>query len=237
MIKDKSCATKCIILPCAGGCAANYNKYKHFLPDVTIYEYPGHWTRYREGLVHSVSALVEDFVTRVIDAEQDMPLYLFGHSMGGIVAWSAVEKLLSMGVTVAGLYIAACSPPSESGDFLREIKNDNDIKLFLAKIRQVPSKVLESAFFRENLLPSIKNDFQMIQNLSDGCIWSERKINIPITCFYGQDDSLVPYSNIQKWKEFTEKETRFFACRGNHFFVYDTTNANYISNIISEGFK
>ena len=63
------------------------------------------------------------------------------------------------------------------------------------------------------------------------------EINIPITCFYGQDDSLVPYSNIQKWKEFTEKETRFFACRGNHFFVYDTTNANYISNIISEGFK
>lgn len=149
MIKDKSCATKCIILPCAGGCAANYNKYKHFLPDVTIYEYPGHWTRYREGLVHSVSALVEDFVTRVIDAEQDMPLYLFGHSMGGIVAWSAVEKLLSMGVTVAGLYIAACSPPSESGDFLREIKNDNDIKLFLVKSGKCHPKFWKAHFLEK----------------------------------------------------------------------------------------
>lgn len=231
---DRSVEAKYIILPCAGGCASNYNKYKRFLPSVTIYEYPGHWTRYNEGLVNSIPELVEDLVKGIISDEQNMPLYLFGHSMGGIIAWRAAKKLLSMGLAVAGLYIAACNSPLESIDFLRGIESDSDIKRFLSKIRQVPSNVLESEFFRENLLPPIRNDFRIIQNASDENDLPQRKINIPIICFYGKSDPLVQYDNIKKWGELTERDAKFVPCSGDHFFVYDNRNVEYISSIITK---
>lgn len=221
-----------VILPCAGGCAFSYERYKKFLPGASIYEYPGHWMRYNETLDDSMEKMVGCLLQRITaDSHQD-GLYLFGHSMGGLVAWFAARELLALGADVRGIFVAACSAPILRDTFLEDIKNDDDIRRLLGKIHQMPAHVLQSKFFNENLLPVIRNDFMLVKNTVAAAGISYEPIPVPIICFCGDKDPLVTPSDMKGWSRLSTMETALINCRGNHSFPCDEENIGLISNEI-----
>ena len=148
---------KLICFPCAGGNAKSFEKLSRGIHCFAICaEYSGHWSRYEEPLYHSM----EDCMQYQMQDE----IFLLGHSMGALIAFELGKNLLNAGYKVKGLYLLACMPPDEINDTDFNFEDDEEIKLFLKRINQMPGSVLNSDFFRENLLPSIRNDFRILKN-------------------------------------------------------------------------
>ncbi len=217
-----------IILPCAGGSASNYIKYKTFTDQVLLYEYPGHWSRYEEPLEMSIEQIVQT-ISLTIKENIDEEISILGHSMGGLIAWKLAQTLIEEDIFVKGLYIAACCPPEINPEFIKDIHDDADIKMLLHNIRQVPDKVLESSFFNEDLLPIIRNDLYLVKNyINDFQMDTNIRISVPITCLYGKDDPVIERSQIEKWRNYTTGEFRCATFLGDHFFVYNKENIKLI---------
>lgn len=223
---------KLITFPCAGGNANNFNKIIKNL-DCKIYsmEYSGHWTRYEERMYASMEDCIESLYSEIeeIVTETD-DIFLLGHSMGAIVAYEIAVRLLDHGFSVKALFLLACMPPDEI-DYQKILFENNDrIKIFLNKIRQIPSKVLDSEFFEEELLPSIRNDFSI---LSDYVIVSKlsKRIDVRIICISGVHDPLV--IKMSGWQRYTSNICICVECEGDHFFLYDSSNISKIRDVIS----
>lgn len=220
-----------VMLPCAGGCASNYGGYKKYIPDLEIYEYPGHWTRYHEALIPSARLMVSRVIQQICSGHNGS-IFLFGHSMGGLTAWHAARELERKGVDVKRLFIAACNSPGSLTEWMGDTENEEDIRRFLRSVRQVPEHVLNSGFFHENLLPVIKNDFGLVKEMHQTA--DTGTASFPITCFCGENDPVVSVSDMKKWRSFTSHSFELVCHRGDHFFVYDQDTVAAVSSQILE---
>lgn len=224
--------SKKIILPCAGGCAANYHRYTN-CSDVVAYEYPGHWSRYAEPLVENEKDILEELYVDIIQGKYGDNVEILGHSMGGLLAWLLASKLASNGYHVKHLYIAACSEPTISPEFVKAINNDIDIKNTLRVLRQIPERVLRSDFFNENLLPPIRTDFAIVKSLISALQDADiQQIPVDITCFYGVEDPVIQKEDMVGWEKYTSERFRIMDFNGDHFFLYGRENINKIISIM-----
>ena len=226
---------KVICFPCAGGNASNFNQIiQKNKKDFICIEYSGHWTRYKERLYESIEDCCESLYSEI--AEMITPfdeICLLGHSMGGIVAYEMAGILGSKGYKVVDLILLGCMSPDEMDYRKVTFENDQEIKDFLKRIRQVSEKVLDSGFFSENLLPAIRRDFE---NLSDYLRYFCRKtmINANIVCLSGNKDILT--SSMKGWQDYTRTSFEYDELEGDHFCFYKSENACFISELISRKF-
>ena len=95
------------LLPFAGGSSLLYSQWKldHFL--FRGIDYSGHGFRYQEPMAQSLEDLAEDVIQQ-IESVRPEEFFLFGHSMGGLLAWLVAQKLEKK---PCGLFISACEPP------------------------------------------------------------------------------------------------------------------------------
>lgn len=222
--------TPLLILPCAGGSAANYRGYTKYYKNVIIYEYPGHWAKIDEHLDESFDKMVECMVDSVYGQVDNDDIIVLGHSMGALVGYASIECFRKRHITVRGLYVAASYCPYSSVNTFNKIESDIDIYRFLKNISGISDKIIGSDFFKENMLPAIKNDFKILKMLKNSRYLDQQEA-IPITGLYGEDDPLVSYIDIVKWKMYSSGTFKVARYKGNHFFV---TADNNIREIIAE---
>lgn len=203
------------VLPCAGGSAFNYKKLlrRH----ITTYEYAGHWSRFDEKLDEDFESMVDDLVSHIVNDKKVETVSLLGHSMGALIAWSACIKLKEKGIRVVNLYIVSCGTPSKTHNIFNMMCDDTDIIDFIHLVRQIPDKVVESEFFAENLLPCIRNDFKILKSATE--LLRDDVLEVPITCFCGEDDPIVSVNDMKQWINYTTSEFEVYSCPGDHFFI------------------
>ena len=181
--------------------------------------------------------MINDMQKQIIDItlrRGAKSIYLFGHSMGGLVAYEIAKCLRTQySICVKALFVSSCLPFSlmQSCDSIK-VSNDEEIKNFLKENRQMSNKVLSSKFFEVSLLPAIKNDFRILneylKSKKDDMI-----LDIPIFCFYGKDDTVIEVEKIYKWKEYSNKKCEFIEFVGNHFYLYNADITKKICSIIN----
>lgn len=217
------------IVPCAGGSTFNYQKLlrRH----IKTHEYAGHWSRFDEKLDDNFESMVNDLVSHIIN-DKEKTISLLGHSMGALIAWNACTKLKKKGIKVEHLYIVSCDIPSKTYDIFNRMNDDSDILDFIRLVRQIPVNVYESDFFIENLLPCIRNDFKILR--SAATLLKNEIIDVPITCFCGEDDPIVTINDMRRWKDYTTSVFRIFNCPGDHFFVVKNDCNELLKRIIVE---
>ena len=113
--------TPLLILPCAGGSAANYRGYTKYYKNVIIYEYPGHWAKIDEHLDESFDKMVECMVDSVSGQVDNDDIIVLGHSMGALVGYASIECFRKRHITVRGLYVAASYCPYSSVNTFNKI--------------------------------------------------------------------------------------------------------------------
>lgn len=224
---------KLICFPCAGGNAQSFEKLGQKISCAVIsVEYSGHWSRYTEPQYDSIETCIE---SQLIELKKqicvDDEIFLLGHSMGAVVAFEVGKKLLAMGYQIKRLFLLACLPPDETKRSVFEFQNDESIKKFLKKIRQISDKVLNSIFFVENLLPPTKNDLNIFAAFIRNYSKSE-PIGCNIICLYGDQDSLV--DTMEGWNKYTSISMKEYCLSGGHFFFCDEENEKKIIELINK---
>jgi medium-chain acyl-[acyl-carrier-protein] hydrolase len=206
--------------PYAGGSAATYREWSDALAahvDLVAIEYPGRGARRRERLLTRITAIVDALLPDITSAING-PFALFGHSMGSLVIYELLRRLLMSGVQPACVVMSGCKPPSvrEAGSNLHELPNDEFVEE-LRKLDGTPEEVLADAELMSIAFPILRADFEAVANYSER---GNLALSCPVFAYGGMEDPNVAIEELEYWSEITGASCTIRAFPGNHFFIH-----------------
>lgn len=220
-------AIRLVCLPHAGGAASFFHEWPDALgPDMEVcaIQYPGRENRIREPFAADIASMA-DGIAHALREWLDLPIVVFGHSMGAVVGHEVVRRLfVAHPGAVRHLVVSACAAPHRKPEPLaRELVahwRDDDVvammKSLSANSGENGTELLDDPDMREVLLPAIRDDHRLIQSYR----WQPGPIpTVDVTAFAGARDPAVKVDAVRAWSELTRGA---FECRtfsGGHFYV------------------
>jgi medium-chain acyl-[acyl-carrier-protein] hydrolase len=207
-------------LPYAGGGAYAYRTWRETAPphlQVCPLELPGRGRRLAEAPFLRMDPLARsmaEFLAEVIDR----PYALFGHSMGGLVAFEVARKLRSRGLPAPEhLFVSAMSAPDvpRSGRVLHSAP-DEEVKQHLLDLGGTPRELLDDRDLMELMLPTLRADFCVLETYE---YRAEPPLPTPITVFAGTRDDAISNQDMSGWRRQTRAAARLQMFPGDHFFL------------------
>lgn len=205
-----------VCLPGAGAGASVFHGWSAGLPAWTsliAVQMPGREDRSDEPLATSLTDLADDIAASYLGLRRDArPVLLFGHSMGGALAFETA-RALSAGRRPPAALIAAASAPARGGasgpcdlDALRRL---------IERYGPSRSAALSDEAVFAALAPVISADMDMLrQHRTDGVT------DIPILVLSGATDPVVSEADAARWRAHTTVPVKQMTIAGDHFFPF-----------------
>lgn len=221
-------------LPYAGGGGSIYRRWSEWLPEVDVLpvRLPGREMRMREPLFESLDDLVAQLADALAEFTE-VPYALFGHSMGGLIAFELLEALERRGRPKPRLLCVSArpSPGTEAPEEWRRAPNlpDDEFCRFLEGLTPANALHLADASLRALMLPIVRADFRLCAS------WQPRadaQVDVPILALSGTDDPYVEPSSMEGWRGVTRCSFEHRTLSGDHFFV--TSQGPEVCRLVSD---
>ncbi len=150
-------------LPFAGGGASAYNQWaKKMQGKVTVcpVQLPGREEQIMEKPYIDMSVMLDDLEEAVRKVVYG-PYALWGHSMGGKIAYELEKRLEAAGYTAKCLFISGSRVPSIPEPNPIYHLPDEEFKRELGRFEGTPKEVLENQELLDFFLPMLRADFTM----------------------------------------------------------------------------
>lgn len=204
----------------AGGNGSEYRAWRERLApaiELALVQMAGRGRRFAEPCVDQVNEVVAEVVDAA-SALGDLPLALFGHSMGSIVAYETTHALAECGAA-APSHLFVSGRKAAHVPLNRHTYYDLPDRELLDELRRLGSvnhELLDNEELAELMLPVIRADFR----LHDDYRFVQReKLAVPITVLGGTEDPSCDPAELSRWGELTTGATESLLFPGGHFFV------------------
>jgi medium-chain acyl-[acyl-carrier-protein] hydrolase len=207
--------------PYAGAGVAVFRDWgKDLGPNVEVccIQSPGREHRLRERAFEHMRDLLPPLIGS-LRPWLDRPYAIYGHSLGGRIAFEAARELRRIGAPQPAHFFVGASPAPQlpwsqpSIRFLPEIEFLNEIQ---KRYGGVPKEVIADAEMRALLVPTLRADVGMMETY-------EYEPDVPLGCAItaigGQADRIVPPSAMDPWREQTSSSCILHLLKGDHFFL------------------
>jgi medium-chain acyl-[acyl-carrier-protein] hydrolase len=216
----------------AGGSASSFWAWPAALPasiDVCGVQLPGRQARLHEPAITDLDALVHAIDT-ALEPIADVPVALFGHSFGALLAYELARRMRARGCAIEHLFVAALHPPDQAAPPpLLHILPDDDLVAMLMELNGTPAELLAHPELIELAIPAIRADLTLGETYryrpDDG------PLDVPISAFGGDADPRAQPSDMTGWARHTRGPFRFQAFSGDHFFI-DTQRPAMLTAIV-----
>lgn len=220
-------------LASAGGSAAVYRTWKRHLPpaiDVEPLELPGRGLRWQEPPRRRVAILVDELAEEV----QRRPageFALFGHSLGGLLAFELARRLRRTGAPApaALLVFAARAPHLAPRPGQLHTLDDDALIESLRGFKGTPPELLGNREIMALLLPAVRADFELIETYRYA---AEAPLACPIVAFGGVGDRFVLPLHLEPWRAQTDGAFALAMTPGDHF--YPNTHPSQFLRLLVE---
>lgn len=212
-------AKRILAFPFAGGGAGTYSSWASLVPqevELAAVELPGRGGRLDETPVREWPALLE-LVAAELAPKLDKPFVVFGHSLGGKVAFQFVRLLRRRGLPMPlRLFISATPFPDGRPPKVHSSLPEPALKAELARMGGTPPEVLAADDLMALLLPAIRADL----HLNETCVLAdEPPLQTPITAFRGSRDAECPRDRVDGWLEMTHIPAESLTFDEGHFYL------------------
>jgi len=149
----------------------------------------------------------------------DRPFVFFGHSMGGIVAFELTRHLRQNKISQpATLFVSGCAAPHllNHQTTIQDLPDDEFIEA-LQELNGMPAELLQQPEAIELFLPSLRADFEMMENYR--YVSGGPHLHSRIFAFGGWDDPRVNADQLESWAVHTTSGFRSHYFPGDHFFL------------------
>lgn len=209
----------------AGGSYSVFRGLGAALPDwieASMICYPERMALHRDPLPDDLLGLARRLTERMAPLF-DKPFALFGHSMGGQVAYQITLDLLAQGSTLPfWLGISAFEAPSRASKRTRDrslhLYSDDALRQHLEALGGTPAAILEDDAWRQ-FSTLIRKDLRLFER------WifapDSPTLAIPLTAFVGDRDPLVSAAGCDLWTYFTHHWRGLKTLSGDHFYFLD----------------
>ncbi|MGP4050471.1 thioesterase II family protein [Streptomyces sp. 2A115] len=210
-----------VCFPHAGGSARFFYPWLRELPvgvELLAVQYPGRDDRLDEPVPARMDLLADPLAEAVAEVA-DVPLVLFGHSMGASVAFEVARRLegRSPGL-VRHLFISARPAPFNTDAGNGRPRDDDTLVRELARLGGTDSTLFDDPEIRATLLPAIRGDYRLIEAY-------RYRAGPPLTCattaVVGSHDPEVPNRLAEGWQAATTGTFTLRVMQGGHFYLTD----------------
>lgn len=222
-----------ILIPYAGGMASVYNRWKGFL-DKHIGFFPvelaGRGRRFKDAFYNTLEEAVEDVYCSIKD-KLDLPYAIFGHSMGGAIAYELYNRIKYENNRLPfHMFVSGRRPPHIRSDEKQlHLLTDDEFEEEIMKIGGTPKEIFDDNELSKIFIPILKADYKIIENYEYKP--NECKLGCGITAFTGKFDNDVMLHDIVEWNIYTDCEFNLYVYNGGHFFIND--NIAEITGVIN----
>jgi surfactin synthase thioesterase subunit len=224
---------KIFCLPYAGGSAFSiYGKWRSLLIEeleIVPLELPGRGARIFEDHFKSIEEAVDDGFRVIKKNIENCSYGLWGHSMGGIIAYELGRKIAKSELQNPTNIIISGLKPLHSRNTSSPIHlyNDNDFINTIINLNGTPKEVFDNREMRDLYLPILRNDFKVIYDYDYH--QTDEVLSIPLTAIMGKNED-IKLSEFCRWKELTSSSCEIISLEGDHFFI--NRNLEAIANIL-----
>lgn len=194
--------------------------------DFQALELPGHGARYREALYEQRSTLVRQLGDELTAAGEHPrtqgPYVLFGHSLGGMLAYELAQDLIARGERAPSmLFIAASPAPSVWPTRTRGPLSDPELKAELQRRGGTPPELFEHPELMSLFMPVVRADFALCDEPSPaGC----PPLPCPVHVIGGTQDECTS-EQLEAWQLTTDAAFSLTWLEADHFFPRTHTSA------------
>lgn len=217
--RETPSAARLLCLPHAGGGAFLQRGWPALLPpstEVVSVELPGRGTRMREPPATDVRTAVADLAADLA-AMEDLPLAIFGHSMGAVLAFELALLRRRMGRTPLALFLAGCAAPERLAGRPKIHELDDDAFLArLVRLEAIPAEVLADPDLRAMVLGVLRADITMLETYVGD---EDAAVDCPVWVLGGRDDDAATADDLQAWRVHARAGFEHAEFAGGHFFV------------------
>ncbi|HDR4862742.1 thioesterase domain-containing protein [Bacillus cereus] len=212
-----------LCLPYAGGSAASiYLPWKRKLKEeveVIPLELAGRGKRIKEPLLQSVDEMVTDLIEKtslILSEGEERPYAIFGHSMGGLLAYQFCRKINELNLPQpSNLIVSGFQPP--------DIKLKGDIHILpidefakkMAQTGNIPVSIFKDSNLYNLFIPILYCDYKAVFNYE---YQPADSIKTDLHIFTGKNDYPV-YHLRKEWSRHTDEKFEVHVFEGGHFFI------------------
>jgi surfactin synthase thioesterase subunit len=209
-------------LPYAGASASVYRDWILMAPEflqVCPVELPGKGRLSREPFAKSLSALARKIAEEISD-HVDRPYAIFGHSMGGLLAYEVALQLETAGQPHPFKIFLSGAVPPFSGRIRRTVSELPNAALLehLRELRGTPDAILDDHVLMQFLLPVLRSDFRLCEGYK---AHKPHLLSTPVTALSGEQDESTTAADMLLWKRATISAFESLRYPGGHFFLTD----------------
>ncbi|MEU4833186.1 alpha/beta fold hydrolase [Streptosporangium sp. NPDC023615] len=216
-------AVRLVCLPFCGGGAASHLQWDGVVPpdvELAVICYPGREGRFAEDYATHWSELIDDTVDAVLSAS-DMPYLLFGHSMGGWIAFDVAARIESLDARPpAGVVVSSVNAPSrgltERDMYPNQRDTDDELIGWISRHGQAADHVLSDPDLRELAVELMRADLTVRDTFFHT---PGTRIRAPLQLLTGEHDDVVVPEVGEQWGELTTGAYRHDRLPGEHFFT------------------
>lgn len=220
---DHTAAIRLLAFPWCGAGASVYRRLFECLPrgmDAVAWQLPGRENRYREAPYRHMSTLVAAVLDEM-GPPDDVPLVLFGHSMGAVVAHEVAHGLRQRhGCEPALLVVSGHEAPvgrQHQGATLHDA-DERSLLMKLAALGGTPAQLLSDAAAMHALLPVVRADYEVLETYACPV---RRPLQLPVVACAGAQDPFVSPMGLQAWEGLSRAPLKTHWFEGQHFYLRD----------------
>jgi surfactin synthase thioesterase subunit len=208
-------------LPFAGGSQQSYYQFTdHCGDDISFIalELPGRGTRWKEPPLKDIHAMTDD-VFRQIKNELQQPYAIYGHSMGSLIGYLLIKKILTEQLP-APLHLFCSGAHEPTRPLVEKPRHLFSKEDFIKKLKQLggsPDEVLDDPVMLEFYEPLLRADFQATDSYIHQ---ASEPFNVPITVMIGTDEGITTEQALA-WQQETTAPIEVIQFPGKHFFIFD----------------
>jgi medium-chain acyl-[acyl-carrier-protein] hydrolase len=208
-----------LAFPYAGGGAAVYRDWRRHLPnwiETRAVQLPGRGWRLREQPIADLGRLAELAAAAILPLA-DLPVALFGHSLGAWLALEVARRLEAAGAIPACLFVSGRQAPSVGALHppMSHLSDEEFIHEIQIRYGGIPPEILASPEVLALLLPALRADVAALESYA---YRGGRPIECPIVALGGESDPIVPVEYLSPWAMETLGGFEVETFPGGHFY-------------------
>lgn len=216
--EQPAAALRLVCFPHSGGHPAMFRRWTVGLsPDVEVWgvTLPGRALRAEEPFAREWEPLVAEVVDAVLE-EVPGPVALFGHSLGGLLAFEVARSLTWAGEPPAHLVVSARAVPTAPFPLSLPDSDGELLDLVDRAYNGIPDVLRDSPDMISHFMPILRADLELAITY---VFRPGPPLSCPITAIGGEEDHTVSAAGLREWNGYTNGDFASQRFPGGHFYL------------------